>query len=128
MELTKNQKKMIARIAVAFVIYALAFILLKTEVIDEGNRLLCFAVFAVPYLIVGYDVLLAAAKNISRGQVFDEKFLMIIATFGAFAIMEFEETVMVMLLFQVGELFQSIAVNRSRKSIAARWTCMSAAR
>lgn len=119
MELTKNQKKMIARIAVAFVIYALAFILLKTEVIDEGNRLLCFVVFAVPYLIVGYDVLLAAAKNISRGQVFDEKFLMIIATFGAFAIMEFEETVMVMLLFQVGELFQSIAVNRSRKSIAA---------
>lgn len=78
-----------------------------------------FGLFFVSYLLVGGEVLLKAARNILRGQVFDENFLMGIATIGAFAIKEFPEGVAVMLFYQVGELFQDIAVNRSRKSIAA---------
>lgn len=74
--------------------------------------------FIVSYLIVGGDIVLKALKNIARGQVFDEFFLMSIATIGAFAIGEYPEGVAVMLFYQVGELFQSIAVNRSRKSIS----------
>lgn len=76
------------------------------------------AIFSLAYLIVGGEILVRAVKNIFRGQVFDENFLMAIATIGAFAIKEFSEGVAVMLFYQVGELFQSIAVNRSRKSIS----------
>ena len=76
------------------------------------------ACFLVPYLVVGYDVLLSAAKNIAHGQLFDEKFLMALATAGACGIGEYPEAVFVMLFFQVGELFEGIAVGRSRKSIA----------
>jgi Cd2+/Zn2+-exporting ATPase len=75
--------------------------------------------FIVAYLIIGGDIVLRAVKNIIRGQVFDEYFLMSIATIGAFAIGEYPEGVAVMLFYQVGELFQSIAVNRSRKSISS---------
>ncbi len=78
-----------------------------------------FAVSMVPYLIVGYDVIKKAAINIKNGQVFDENFLMMIATFGAFVIGEYIEAVAVMLFYQVGELFQSYAVGKSRESIAA---------
>ncbi|BBM45500.1 heavy metal translocating P-type ATPase [Leptotrichia trevisanii] len=78
-----------------------------------------FAVFLVSYLIIGGDVLLSALKNILKGQVFDENFLMAIATVGAFAIGEYPEGVAVMLFYQLGELFQGIAVNNSRKSIIA---------
>lgn len=74
--------------------------------------------FLAAYLIIGGDILLRSARNISRGRVFDENFLMSIATIGAFAIQEYPEGVAVMLFYQVGELFQSIAVNRSRKSIS----------
>lgn len=77
-----------------------------------------FGLFFVSYILVGGEVLLKAARNILRGQVFDENFLMGIATIGAFAIKEFPEGVAVMLFYQIGELFQNIAVNRSRKSIA----------
>jgi len=113
-----KQKKLLARIIIAALIYLVGMILLWTDTLDEDdNMLVCFIIFLVPYLIVGYDVLLSALRNIKKGQVFDEKFLMIVATLGAFAIREFEETVAVMLLFQIGELFQSIAVGRSRKSI-----------
>lgn len=76
-------------------------------------------VFLISYIIVGGEIVLKALKNITRGQIFDENFLMSIATIGAFAIGEFPEGVAVMLFYQVGELFQDIAVNRSRKSIAA---------
>ncbi|MGK9250274.1 heavy metal translocating P-type ATPase [Paenibacillus humicus] len=76
-------------------------------------------IFIASYLIVGGDIVLRAVKNIIRGQVFDEYFLMSIATIGAFVIGEYPEGVAVMLFYQVGELFQSIAVNRSRKSISA---------
>lgn len=75
--------------------------------------------FIVAYIIAGYDVVIAALSNIFRGRVFDENFLMTIATFGAFAIGEFPEGVAVMLFYQVGELFQDIAVSRSKKSISS---------
>ncbi|WP_028401247.1 heavy metal translocating P-type ATPase [Ectobacillus panaciterrae] len=77
------------------------------------------ALFVVAYLIAGGDVVVRAFKNITRGQVFDENFLMALATLGAFAIKQFPEAVSVMLFYQLGELFQSIAVNRSRKSISS---------
>ncbi|MHB8917436.1 MAG: heavy metal translocating P-type ATPase [Desulfocucumaceae bacterium] len=77
------------------------------------------ALFGLSYLLVGGEVLLKSARNIARGQVFDENFLMGVATLGAFAIRQFPEAVAVMLFYQVGELFQDVAVNRSRKSIAA---------
>ncbi|MDC3416765.1 heavy metal translocating P-type ATPase [Aquibacillus salsiterrae] len=76
------------------------------------------ALFAIGYLIIGGDIVWRAIRNISRGQVFDEHFLMSIATIGAFLIGEYPEGIAVMLFFQVGELFQSIAVNRSRNSIS----------
>ncbi len=76
-------------------------------------------IFLAAYLIVGSDVILQAAKNIIRGQVFDENFLMALATIGAFAIGEYPEGVAVMLFYQIGELFQGMAVNRSRRSITA---------
>ena len=76
------------------------------------------AAFLIPYFIVGYDVLVGAAKNIRNGQVFDEKFLMTVATIGAIATGEYREGVAVMLFYQIGELFQSIAVGKSRQNIA----------
>ncbi|OEF99327.1 cadmium-translocating P-type ATPase [Vulcanibacillus modesticaldus] len=78
-----------------------------------------FILYFISYIIIGGEVLLRAAKNIKRGQIFDENFLISVATIGAFAIKEFPEGVAVMLFYQVGELFQDMAVNRSRKSIAA---------
>ncbi len=78
-----------------------------------------YILYLIPYFIVGYDVLRKAAKNIARGQVFDENFLMAVATIGAVALGELEEGVAVMLFYQIGELFQSIALGKSRKNIAA---------
>ena len=76
-------------------------------------------VYLVPYLLIGYDIIFKAFRNISHGQVFDENFLMCIATFGALGVKEYSEAVAVMLFYQIGELFQSYAVNRSRQSISA---------
>lgn len=84
----------------------------------EINGIWLLLMFLPPYLIAGGDVLLKAARNIIHGNVFDENFLMCIATVGAFAIKEYEEAVFVMIFYQVGELFQSIAVGKSRKSIS----------
>lgn len=78
-----------------------------------------WAAFAVPYAVVGWDVLWKAVRNILHGQVFDENFLMALATVGAFATGEYSEGVAVMLFYQIGEWFQRYAVGRSRKSIAA---------
>ena len=78
-----------------------------------------FLLFMIPYLIVGWDIIYRAVRNISHGQVFDENFLMCIATFGALGVKEYSEAVAVMLFYQIGELFQSYAVNRSRQSISA---------
>lgn len=106
-----SQKRMLWRIIGA------ALLLLGSVLVPlEGWPRL--ALFLLPYLLIGWDVLKEAGGNILRGQVFDENFLMSIATIGAFAIGDYPEAVVVMLLYQVGELFQSYAVGKSRKSIA----------
>ena len=108
-------KQRVIRAIIAFVIFLIIFILEKTILINE-YVVLSFCILA--YLISGYDILLKALKNIRHGQVFDENFLMIIATIGAFAVKSYEEAVMVMVLYQVGEAFQDYAVNKSRNSIS----------
>lgn len=104
-------KMLIARLSAGFILGAIALIFNLGAAIE-------IPIFLIAYLLVGGDILLRAGKNIVRGQVFDENFLMSIATIGAFAIGEYPEGIAVMLFYQVGELFQSIAVNRSRKSIS----------
>lgn len=92
-------------------------VLLLLGLFVDVNQYVTFGLLLASYLLVGYDVIIRSLKNITRGQVFDENFLMTIATLGAFYIREFKEGVMVMLLYQVGELFQSYAVGKSRTSI-----------
>ena len=110
--MTARQKKTLIRIISAIV---LSFVVYFIPV-DGIYRLL---LFIVPYLVIGYDVLWSALRNIFHGQIFDEKFLMAIATIGAFATGEYPEASAVMIFYQIGELFQGIAVGKSRKSIAA---------
>lgn len=109
--MTKKQKKSLIRILIGAVIYASAFFIPL-----EGKEKLM--IYLPAYIIVGGDVLYRAVRNILNGQVFDENFLMGIATLGAFAVGEYPEGVAVMLFYQVGELFQSYAVHRSRNSIS----------
>lgn len=117
--MNKKQKKMLMRIIIAAVIFAGLFIAEHTGAFDSlPNEWILAGITLVPYLIIGYDIIFKAFRNISHGQVFDENFLMMIATFGAFGVKEFLEAVAVMLFYQVGELFQSYAVGRSRQSIS----------
>ena len=117
--MTKKQKNMLARIIIAALIFEPLFIAEHMGKLELNIRLpLAFLLFLIPYLIVGWDILYRAVRNIRNGQIFDENFLMCIATFGAFAVQEHEEAVAVMLFYQVGELFQNYAVNRSRQSIS----------
>lgn len=129
--MNKKQKRMRNRIVAALAIFAVVFAVtefvpLAQYVGGETNALyLEFVLFLIPYLIAGYDVLLKAARNIGNGQVFDENFLMTIATVGAFALVLFPDSqphmaegAAVMLFYQVGELFQGYAVGKSRQSIA----------
>ena len=129
--MNKKQKRTRNRIVAALAIFAVAFAVtefvpLAQYVGGETNALyLEFVLFLIPYLIAGYDVLLKAARNIGNGQVFDENFLMTIATVGAFALVLFPDSqphmaegAAVMLFYQVGELFQGYAVGKSRQSIA----------
>lgn len=106
-------KKKGIKIIIAFVLFLFAM-LVKFQNVWINN-----GIFIVSYIIVGFEILRKAVRNIFRGKVFDENFLMAIATLGAFAIGEFPEAVAVMLFYQVGELFQSYAVDKSRKSIAS---------
>ena len=109
--MTRKQKKTLVRIIVAAVLLVAAhFVPL------EGFWLL--PVYLIPYLIIGWDILWKAVRNIGHGQVFDENFLMCVATVGALVLGEYAEAVGVMLFYQVGELFQSVAVGKSRRSIA----------
>ena len=108
----KKQKKMLARILVSAVLFAAGFFLPLA-----GWSQLVF--YLAVYAIIGWDIVWKAVRNIAHGQVFDENFLMALATIGAFCLQEFPEAVEVMLFYQVGELFQSYAVGRSRQSIAA---------
>ena len=108
---------MLARIIAAFIIYIPLFAAAHMGAMEGMSRLVQFAVFLVPYLVIGWDIVYKAFRGIANGQVFDENFLMTLATFGAFGVGEYSEAVAVMLFYQVGELFQSYAVNRSRQSI-----------
>lgn len=106
------------RIIIAAVLFAAALALHMT-LEDRAPVWAWLIVFVAVYLIISYDVLLRAGQNIIHGKIFDENFLMIVATAGAFCVFEFVEAVAVMLFYQVGEFFQNYAVNKSRKSIAA---------
>lgn len=101
-----------------FRIIAGALFLLTAFIIHDDHETAGLMLYVISYLILGYDVIYTAARNITQGRVFDENFLMTVATLGAFAIGEYPEGVLVMLLYQIGELFQRRAVNRSRRSIA----------
>ena len=109
----EDTDKIKKKLLIGGILFVLGIFIPKTLFIPK------LAVFLVSYFIIGGDVLLSAVKNILKGQVFDENFLMAIATIGAFAIGEYPEGVAVMLFYQLGELFQGIAVNNSRKSIIA---------
>lgn len=113
--MTKKQKKMLWRI-IASTLCLVGAILIPIVPEEGVVRLL---IFLVPYLIIGWDVLFKAVRNILRGQIFDENFLMAIATVGAFVLGDFSEGVLVLLFYQIGELFQSYAVGKSRKSITS---------
>ena len=110
--MSKKQKRILIRILIAAALTAGAWL----APLDGAWEA---AAFAVPYLVIGYDVLWGSLRNILHGQVFDEMFLMSVATLGAFAIGEYPEAAAVMLFYQIGELFQSVAVGKSRRSIAA---------
>lgn len=130
--MTRKQKKTLIRIVVAAALLIAVSLLpeipmhrdipLLTEPVDGapdyGYALLKWPLYLVPYLIIGWDILWKAVRNIGHGQVFDENFLMCVATVGALVLGEYSEAVGVMLFYQVGELFQSVAVGKSRKSIA----------
>lgn len=117
--MTKKQRQMVVRIVIAFVMLAAIMVGEHTGFSEriQPHGLLAL-ICLIPYLIIGYDILWKAARNIRNGQVFDENFLMMIATFGAFGVGEYSEAVAVMLFYQVGELFQGYAVGKSRQSIS----------
>ena len=106
-------KKRAIKIIISLILFIFAMVIkLENEIINN-------IIFVISYLIVGFEILKKAIRNILRGKVFDENFLMSVATIGAFAIGEYPEAVAVMLFYQIGELFQSYAVDKSRKSIAS---------
>ncbi|NEX00577.1 Cd2+/Zn2+-exporting ATPase [Pseudobutyrivibrio sp. NOR37] len=111
--MNKKQKKVLTRIIIASVLMVILVLLPL-----EDYPLVRFILFMVPYFTVGYDILLKAFKGIKNKQVFDENFLMAIATVGAIALGEYTEGVAVMLFYQIGELFQSYAVGKSRRNIS----------
>ncbi len=106
-------RKKVVKVVIALILFLVSFF------IDFGNVWINNILYILTYIIVGLDIVLKAVRNILRGKVFDENFLMAVATIGAFGIGEFPEAVAVMLFYQVGELFQSFAVDKSRKSIAS---------
>lgn len=114
--MSKKQKKVLIRIIISSV---LLVALMITSKLVQLNKWLEFVLFLVPYLIIGYDILKKAIKGIEKGQVFDENFLMAVATIGAVALGDFAEGAAVMLFYQIGELFQSVAVGKSRRNITS---------
>ena len=106
-------KKKLTKIIIALILFIFSMVI-KFENVWINN-----AIFVISYIIVGFEIIRKALRNIIRGKVFDENFLMSVATIGAFGIGEFPEAVAVMLFYQIGELFQSYAVDKSRKSIAS---------
>lgn len=119
-KLNKKQKAMLLRILSAMGLYLVLFIISKWNLLPVLNIFpVSVFVFLIPYGVVGWDIVYKAFRNIKNGQVFDENFLMFIATIGAFLVGEYLEAVAVMLFYQIGELFQNYAVSRSRQSISA---------
>lgn len=114
--MTRKQKKILTRIIISFIILAAEMIFFHVNKTDFG--LWELVAFLVPYGVIGYDIVKKAVVNVIHGQVFDENFLMTVATVGAFATGEYSEGTAVMLFYQIGELFQSYAVNKSRRSIS----------
>ncbi len=114
--MSKKQKKVLVRIIVALVLLAGVILLDKLALLPQWAMIV---LYLVPYFVIGYDVLWKALKGIKNRQVFDENFLMAVATVGALCLQDFKEGVAVMLFYQIGELFQSVAVGKSRKNIAA---------
>ena len=114
--MSKKQKKVLIRIIISTV---LLVALMITSKLVELNKWVEFVLFLVPYLIIGYDILKKAIKGIAKGQVFDENFLMAVATIGAVALGDFAEGAAVMLFYQIGELFQGVAVGKSRRNITS---------
>lgn len=122
--MSAKQKKVLRRIIISAVTLAVLWIvnhIIDTRVISftDNRRYLWIIPYMIPYLVIGYDILRKAIKGILKKQVFDENFLMAVATVGAMALGDFKEGVAVMLFYQIGELFQNCAVGKSRKSIAA---------
>lgn len=113
---TKEMKDSLLKVSISTILFAIVMVLTNLDIVQSDWIQL--GMYLLAYLIVGGEVLLRAGKNIVRGQLFDENFLMTVATIGAFCVGEYPEGVMVMLLYQVGELFQNYAVQRSRRSIA----------
>ena len=109
--MTKKQKKVLVRIIIS------TLLLVIIGFIPIDNRYVEFALYMVPYLVIGYDILKKAALGIIHGQIFDENFLMAIATVGAMSLGDYREGSAVILFYQIGELFQSYAVGKSRKNI-----------
>lgn len=114
--MTRKQKRVLIRIITSAVLLAAVIVLDKTL---EIEKYIVAAMYLVPYFVIGYDILKKAVLGIFHGQIFDENFLMAVATVGAVGLGDFKEGVAVMLFYQIGELFQSIAVGKSRKSISA---------
>ncbi|MEF9938490.1 MAG: heavy metal translocating P-type ATPase, partial [Clostridium sp.] len=116
--MTTKQKKMLGRIITTFIVYVGAIVAKEMGLLDGFSSTLPeLLLFLVPYLMIGWDIVYKAFRHIIHGQVFDENFLMSLATFGAFGVGQYSEAVAVMLFYQVGEWFQDYAVTRSRKSI-----------
>ena len=112
-----KQKRMLYRIIISSILFSVLFFAEHMGTLNKFPQSLQFCFYMITYLVIGYDIVWGAFKNIIRGKVFDEQFLMMIATFGAFGIAEYSEAVVVMLFYQIGEFFQSYAVGKSRKSI-----------
>ena len=114
--MSKKQKKVLVRINAALMLLAGVILLDKLALLPQWAMIV---LYLVPYFVIGYDILWKALKGIKNRQVFDENFLMAVATVGALCLQDFKEGVAVMLFYQIGELFQSVAVGKSRKNIAA---------
>ncbi len=123
--MTKKQKKIFIRIIISAVVFVIDLIIERSGLLEktglQGIALstVTAVLYLIPYICIGYDILKKAFKGIIKGSVFDENFLMAVASLGAFALGEFSEAVAVMIFYQIGELFQSVAVGKSRKNIAA---------
>lgn len=114
--MTSKQKKVLYRIIISVVLIIIVSVISSFW---EFNIWLSAVLYLIPYFVIGYDILIKAGRGILNKQVFDENFLMAVATVGAMLLGEFKEGVAVMLFYQIGELFQSCAVGKSRKNIVA---------